>query len=209
MAGTGTRRKAQKRETRSLILTTARRLFHDQGFQATTIRHIAAAAGVGLGTIHQHFETKAGLLAAAFHDDLNAVEDVAFTTIRSGTMMEQFTHVIRHFYYFHGRRPDLSRIYLKETLFLQGGWQEMMTEQLDRFFSRMGNAFAAATDAHTLRPDLTGAQVTALLFPHYLYILLTELGEPVYDPDRAITTLSSVLQLAFQGVRKADAPPLP
>ncbi len=49
-------------ETREKILDTAERLFSEKGFDATSLRHIIAEAGVNLAAIHYHFGSKQELL---------------------------------------------------------------------------------------------------------------------------------------------------
>ena len=49
------------------ILDAAELLFIERGFAATSLRAIAAKAGVNLAATHYHFGSKNGLLAAVFH----------------------------------------------------------------------------------------------------------------------------------------------
>jgi len=49
-------------ETQGKILDTAEHLFGDQGYAATSLRQIIAAAGVNLAAIHYHFGSKEELL---------------------------------------------------------------------------------------------------------------------------------------------------
>jgi AcrR family transcriptional regulator len=58
-------RELQRLETRRMLAEHALRLFHDQGFDETTVEEIAAAAGVSPRTFFLHFATKS---AAAFPD---------------------------------------------------------------------------------------------------------------------------------------------
>jgi len=51
-------------ETKNKILDTAQRLIGEQGFEATSVRDITAAAGVNLAAIHYHFGSKEDLLGA-------------------------------------------------------------------------------------------------------------------------------------------------
>jgi len=63
-----------RRETRALLMEAARRLFAEQGVEATTIRQIADAAGVTERTFYRYFEGKEGLVAGdalAWIDMLN------------------------------------------------------------------------------------------------------------------------------------------
>jgi len=51
-------------ETKEKILDTAQRLIGEQGYGATSVRHITAEAGVNLAAIHYHFGTKEDLLGS-------------------------------------------------------------------------------------------------------------------------------------------------
>ena len=57
--------------TRERILTVARRLFSDNGYDATTIRVVAAEAGVAPNLVTRYFGGKAGLYREASDIELN------------------------------------------------------------------------------------------------------------------------------------------
>jgi len=68
--GTTARGRSSKGEqTRELILATALRLFREQGYDATTMRAIAAEAGVSVGNAYYYFDSKEHLIQA-FYDDI-------------------------------------------------------------------------------------------------------------------------------------------
>ena len=54
-------------DTRERILGAARNLFARQGFDKTSVRAVAAAAGVDPALVHHYFGTKAALFAAVIH----------------------------------------------------------------------------------------------------------------------------------------------
>ena len=58
-----TLRQRQAQATRVLVMDTARRLFRNLGYGATTIEQIAAEAGVGVSTVYAIFSNKRRLLA--------------------------------------------------------------------------------------------------------------------------------------------------
>src|SRR6478672_71976 len=72
-----TRRREQAAATRREILEAAQRLFERDGYGATTMAAIAAAASVALKTVYLAFETKSGLLRALWHLRLRGDEDEA------------------------------------------------------------------------------------------------------------------------------------
>lgn len=62
----GARRRAQASESQLQVLRTAVGLFVEQGYGRTTMKQIAAAAGVSVETVYGAFGTKAGLLHRAW-----------------------------------------------------------------------------------------------------------------------------------------------
>ncbi len=68
-----TRRQEQARMTRLAVLDTARRLFLERGYAATTIAAIASDAGVSVETVYKAFGNKPGLVKAVF--DVSIVGD--------------------------------------------------------------------------------------------------------------------------------------
>ena len=63
-----------KTATRQRILQTARRLFADKGFDATTTRDIAVAADIATGTLFNYFPTKEAVLACLAAEALADVD---------------------------------------------------------------------------------------------------------------------------------------
>ncbi len=62
-------RVAKSEETRSLIVTTAMRLFTENGYNRTTMRAIAAEAGVSVGNAYYYFSSKEQLVQG-FYDEM-------------------------------------------------------------------------------------------------------------------------------------------
>jgi AcrR family transcriptional regulator len=54
--------------TQAAILEAARKLFGDDGFQATTMDDIASAARVAKGAVYHHFKTKEDVFEAVFEE---------------------------------------------------------------------------------------------------------------------------------------------
>ena len=58
-------RDERRRRTEATILEAARELFAADGFERTTIRGVAARAGIDPALVMQHFGSKEGLFAAS------------------------------------------------------------------------------------------------------------------------------------------------
>src|SRR6185295_16719094 len=60
--------KTQKGEqTKALILDAALEIFHERGYEETTMRAIAKKAGVSLGNAYYYFGSKEHLIQAFYH----------------------------------------------------------------------------------------------------------------------------------------------
>src|SRR2546423_8001924 len=88
-----------KAATRQTILRTARRLFAENGYEATPTRDIAHAAGIAAGTLFNYFQTKEAIVAclaneaigealtdavASERDAAQTLEEDLFAIIASG-----------------------------------------------------------------------------------------------------------------------------
>lgn len=67
-------RPAGASDTRERILTSARELFAQNGIDKTSIRAIAAAAGVDPALVHHYYGTKQQLFAAAIHVPIDPMQ---------------------------------------------------------------------------------------------------------------------------------------
>ena len=60
-------------DRRRQLLDVAARLFAERGYQATTLRDIAAAAGILAGSVYHHFPSKADLFAEVHREGFGAL----------------------------------------------------------------------------------------------------------------------------------------
>jgi AcrR family transcriptional regulator len=70
-----TRRALSKMRTRRQLLDAAKRLFNERGYDAATVREIAAAAGLSTGAVFASFTDKADLFGEVILDDCEALAE--------------------------------------------------------------------------------------------------------------------------------------
>jgi len=70
-----TRRALAKQQTRAKVLSAARRLFSENGYEGATIRDIAAAAGMSTGAVFANFSDKSDLFREIMAEDLSALAE--------------------------------------------------------------------------------------------------------------------------------------
>jgi TetR/AcrR family transcriptional regulator, regulator of cefoperazone and chloramphenicol sensitivity len=79
------------------LLSAAKKLFAERGYDATTTREIAATAGCAEGLIHRYFNGKAGLLLALLQqrDSQNATGAEDFSPLAS-RLEDEFLRLVDH-----------------------------------------------------------------------------------------------------------------
>ncbi len=95
---------SKRERTRELILETALGLFRKRGFDATTMRDIAAAAGMALGAAYYHFRSKEALVMAYYERNQSAHEAAAHA--RFATSNDVTARLVAAF---HSKLDVLSR----------------------------------------------------------------------------------------------------
>ena len=181
----GTRRDQQKRETREVIRGAARTLFDSDGFEATTIRDIATKAGVGVGTVHLHFQDKETLLLESLIDDLAENDRKAWASMpRDAPVKEQLLHLVKWGYGAWTRRPSLSRIILRRMVLSQTPELDRLRQLDDGVVVRIAELLKEAQERDEVRPDVDAALATKAIFSFYLTSSLGWLGRGRIDEGK-------------------------
>lgn len=95
--GSETRRSRRRRELHQSILATAAELFARDGFEATTVETIAAAADIAPATFFNHFQSKSGLLAEITADVVATLEALIEQHLRAeASVREQLVGLAHH-----------------------------------------------------------------------------------------------------------------
>ena len=107
-------RERSKQERQDRITFAARKLFAEQGYDATTLRQVAECAGLGLGTLFNYISDKRDLIYLVFNQEVNLALDTSLAAPRSWqTFGEKILGMIEPNYRLFGSEPVLSRILLR------------------------------------------------------------------------------------------------
>lgn len=75
----------EPQKTRDLILSTALLLFTERGYFATSVHDIRRSAGLSIGSIYHHFESKEAIARSIYDDLLSRITSVAEEAAASAT----------------------------------------------------------------------------------------------------------------------------
>lgn len=147
--------------TRRAILGAARVTFAARGYEQTTIRAVAARAGVDASMVMRYFRSKSGLFTAAVTMDLQAPD------LRSAPASRRGELLVRHFI---SRWEDPLRDDELIALLRTGVTSETVAEQLQAVLSQLiTEPIAALGDEQAAeRGTLIAAQLLGLALCRYI-----------------------------------------
>ena len=174
--------------TRRTILEVARRLFAAHGFERTTVRAVAAQAGIDPSMVMRYFGSKEGLFAAAATSHLQVPDLGPVAASKRGECM------VRHFVDRWERNPeDDSLVFLLRTAVTNSD----VAQQLQVNFNRLITEPVAAIglDQADRRGALIGTQLLGLALCRYVLGLQPITGAAVED---VIADIAPSVQLQLE-----------
>ncbi len=162
----------KSQRSRERILVAALQLFSSQGYRATSVRDIAAAAGVSTGNVYHHFPDKETIFLTLLDQYWTAIEDPALPfnhALATGAFPDNLEEVG------HASR-DLVSVYRQYVALIYVDVVEFEGSHIRKFYADMANRYAAFLASHDggkaiaarLRPGIS--PVSAVMFATRFFI---------------------------------------
>ena len=114
------RRAANKADKLRRITQATRELFVEKGFDGTTMRDIAARAGVGFGTLFDYAASKRDFLFLLFNPELETVlDESAAAAATEPLFIDKMMAFFGGYYALYARDRAIARAVLRELTFFQ------------------------------------------------------------------------------------------
>ena len=181
-------------DARRAVLDAARELFAERGFERTTMRAVAARAGVDPALIYHYFGDKDGLLFAALQppeDAATVFAGLASATDRTGE------ELVRRLVGLWEERPEIRE---QMAAILRTGLSHdragrLLRDILSSFIlAALGDVLAK--DRRELRVALIGSQVGGLMLARYI---LQVSGAAAASPEDLVQAVGPTLQRYLTG----------
>lgn len=200
------RRERNKAEKLERISRAARRLFIRRGYDATTLRDIAAQAGVGLGTLFSYARDKRDLLFLIINDDIEAMNARAFAEAPAeAPLIERLVEIFRRFFEFFGRQPNLSRIVLKELTFYSAGPQaRRFREGRSAVLARLAELVRAAQRSGEIGTGEDAEEIAYTIFSIYAAEVRQWLGAARPELEPGLAALRRHFRLLIAGLKPRE-----
>lgn len=161
-------RERNKLNKAQLIRDASRQLFFEKGYEATTLREVAALADVGFGTVSAYATDKAGLLAMLFVEDLEHLGPPFSSSLTDDSVMDQLIDAFATLYAFWARSPDLSRIVLPQMEFYNSNpYTESILRRRQQIQSDLAAWLKTGQEQNRIAPSVDTKQAAATLFAIY------------------------------------------
>lgn len=203
---TESRRERSKRETRQRIFQSARALFLEEGFEKTTMRDIAAKAGVGLGSVNLHFKDKSSLMHEVFYEEIETKSLEARNSLPQGSLKEQLIYLLEEEYGFYERHHPTFALVVKESFFVSGEWGDRYEKQLWEYATALARLFDAARERGEIRKGVESHAAATAFISSYLFGLTLGVRETPFDANKVMKQVAPMIHLLIEGMqsRKSD-----
>lgn len=198
------RRERKKEETKRRIYVAALELFHDKGFERTTVDEITERADVAKGTFFNYFPHKESVLSYMSEEALRRVEERAAERHREAS--ERITALLTAVASAYGENRALTH------MVVSAGMQRMFCpEELQsrtRLVSLVKDAIREGQASGEFRPDVPAPEVFLAIGSAFMGTLFWWAGQEhpgeVEVPREGVgleELIRSQLQLVFDGIR--------
>jgi AcrR family transcriptional regulator len=199
---------AQTIPTRQRVMTEAMRLFGEQGYSATSVAQIEAAAGLksGSGGLYRHFASKKKLLEAGLREQLASKQELMEfvenpSQLSQLPLRERLLAVARAGLARLQAERDLNRIMLRDLRFYPELAELVRTEEIEGIQTALSGWLKGQIDP---APNLDWDALSAVLMngvSHY-WVLRDALGSHPsgIDESRYLGTLVDLVVARITGV---------
>ena len=151
------KREAQqvKGSDRDFILSSAARLFREQGYDRTTVKEIAEACNLLPGSLHYRYQAKEDILVDLMRLGIEQASSAVYRAVTSAAdPVEQLRRGINSHLELVVNGSDMVYVLLFEWRSLRGGARVEMIELRDRYEALWGAVLKSLSDQGVLREDV-------------------------------------------------------
>lgn len=196
-------REQNKQRTFDYIKQTAKRLFEQKGYEATTTREIAEAAQIGTGTLFLYVREKAEMLLLVYADAIEEITTNAFATLPEDLpVLDALMYIFSPFFHFYQQHPANACHFLKELLFHSG--EQRSHERFDSlqegFIIRLTHLVRHAQERGELRQQVDPRLAASSFYALYFAAVTAWLGGFLLLDTASLAPLRAVFDLQIKGM---------
>jgi len=190
-----------KAETRALILNAASSLFRERGVEKSTIRDVAARAGVSPASVIVHFRNKTALLEAALSEDIAGSLAGALATLPGDRELQTvLLHMAAEMLLLYDRDRQLYRVLIRDTFFEPVQDSPIIARLDEEYFAFLVNLLEQEKQKGRVRAEIDTRLAASSLFFLYIGVLREFLRTPELSAEKALELLAVILEQYLTGI---------
>ncbi|MGH7091126.1 MAG: TetR/AcrR family transcriptional regulator, partial [Stellaceae bacterium] len=173
------------------------------GFEAATVREIAAHAEVAFGTLFLYAKDKRDLLLLLYDDELEALTARATRRIGRGKrLVDQLIAFFTEFYRFFSKTPELARQMMREIAFTDGLVAKRIWIGVERTERRVAEIVMGAQKSGIVTAGISPEIAAHVLFSLYRTEIRFCLASDRPDVEGSLRNLRRQFELVCDGLRR-------
>ncbi|MDG2528451.1 TetR/AcrR family transcriptional regulator [Caulobacter endophyticus] len=196
-----TRRALAKQRTRERVLSAARQLFSERGYEGATIRDIAQAAGMSTGAVFASFSDKSELFDEILTADYEVIYAQMKQAARDGeTVADALLGLFGVAYSFHLEQLPLLQASIAVSWTRSDAAEKRARTDIKQLFALITDALERGVQAGELKADVDAKLVAEIAWDVYV----ANYRRAVYDGwtvENLVAHLREQLKLILAGVR--------
>ncbi len=182
----------------AIVLAAAGRLFREEGFAATTVRDVAAAAGMLPGSLHSRFPTKESLLVELMERGMaQAIERVRAAIDGEDTPLKKMQAALRAHLSLLVEGDDAIYVNLYEFRSVTGPARERILRSRDAYEALWEGMLHAAVGAGVIRAGVDVSMVRFLLLGAVNWSAQWYEDNQGYTPEEVADAFFSISAFGF------------
>lgn len=194
------KRERNKLDKRRRIVAAATELFQQKGFDDTTTAEIAAAAGIGAGTLYLYVGSKEDLLVSAFIDMAGDAWTEAFDRVDpDADVVQQIMRLLLHVTDHHEADRRLARSFFKELPFVHEAGLTDANHLVAWFVRRLADLLDDASERGKLDRDVPKDTLALNLYAQWQLLMRRRVTDRLQYSEM-VADLKDSIQTAMWGL---------
>ncbi len=179
----------------------SRRLFAARGYEKTSVADLAAAAGVGKGTIYSYFSTKEEIFLALSREQL-VQQNMTIAQSETGvaSVCEKMMAVFGGTFSFMEKEKEFGRLLMRESFFPEEKNLEQSRQVEELYIEMLIPILKQAQNQGELRSDLDLLLVIGHFYGLFLITISAWFSRRLTTKEAFFTTLQQLIELAMHGL---------
>lgn len=145
----------ENESTKDKILTSAKRLFSEKGYQATSLKDIVEEIGKTPGIIYYYFESKEEILVRIYEGIMEeAIEGMSKMVSSDTSTSEKMSEAIRYHAEFIMQKQPYTKILFDEESFLPYDFQKLIRKKKGEYSKLVEDVYADGIREGVFKPTL-------------------------------------------------------